>query len=186
MEKNTKKNNSTLLIVIGVIAVIGLFLFISKNRSKTQLNPEENTQTEKTVETKTEEAKPGVFESIKDAIAKSLSFKCEYTTAGNKTVVYVKGNAIRIEGAWSGKPDTGAIMKDNKLWSWDNVKKEGFIIPLDMDKNKEFTQDKVVADLEAQKQFCKTTVVADSFFTPPTDIKFQDLGALLQKLTGTK
>ena len=170
-----KKNN--LVFIIIALIVIGGIVFFVKNKPATKTNQEVVPPTEKTQEKKT-----SVFESIKDAMAKSLSFKCEYSTNNNKTVAYVKGTSMRIDGFITGKA-TGTIIKNNKLWSWDMDKKEGIIMPLDMNKDQELSQEKMVENLEKEKQFCQVTVVSDSVFNPPADVKFQDLSKLFEKIS---
>ena len=38
-----------------------------------------------------------------------------------------------------------------------------------------------LAELEKYKDSCKPTVVADSMFVPPADVKFQDLSKMMQQ-----
>lgn len=176
-----KKNNGVLILVILLI-IAGLFIYFNRTRIKLPV-PQPSTKTTET--TKPEEKKTGVFESIKDAMAKSLNVKCEYTTGTAKTVAYIKGNSIRVDGV-IGKTRTGSIMKDNKLWSWDVDKKEGVIMPLIANQNKQSSQEEIIKNLEQQKQFCSVTVVSDSMFIPPTDVKFQDLTKILEKIPSTQ
>jgi len=176
------KKNNIVFIAVALI-VVGLIVFLKFNQSKVSTNQETNKEETQATVTKTAETKGNVLDSIKDAIAKNLSFKCEYNMNNSKTTVYVKGTAMRIEGLTT-NGNTGAIIKDNKLWSWDTVKKEGVIMPLDANQNKAFSQEEITNNLEKQKQFCQVTVVAESIFTPPSDIKFQDLSEMFKKLTG--
>ena len=172
--------NKNALIVIGVVIIIVIILFASRSKSNpSNLSGNTIVKTEKKQES-------GIISSIKDAIAQSLSFKCEYITNNNKTVVYVKGKSVMIEGSWQAKSNTGTIIKDDKLWSWDTVKKEGIIMPLNVNngQNQGLSSEAITNNLEAQKQFCKVAVVADSIFTPPNDVKFQDLSQFLQKVSG--
>ena len=137
-------------------------------------------------ETIVEKNETGVFDSIRDAMARSMSLKCEYMMQDNTTVAYIKGQSLRIDGTVKDKNSTAMIMKDNKIWSWDTGTKEGIIMPLT--ENKENQQaldpDKIIGDLESQKQFCRAASVADSMFVPPADVKFQDLSALFKNITG--
>lgn len=172
------KKISPIIIIIVVVLAVGAIMFISRNQTT---KPSVNV----TTENKTGEKKEGVFDSIRDAISKSLSLKCEYKTDKTKTVAYIKGTAIRIDGSGTEKPNSGAIIKDNKLWSWDIDKKEGIIMSLQMNKDKALSPEEIINNLEKEKQFCQTAVVSDSVFNPPTDVKFQDLSALFEKISGT-
>lgn len=172
------KNTKVILIIIALIIVLGGVGYFLQSRNKNQ------GITSTTTGNKVEEQKGGgVFESIKDAMTKSMSLKCEYTSGTSKTVAYVKGTAIRIDGSLEGKSNTGAIIKDNKLWSWDIGKKEGIIMSLQANKDKQsgLNSEKIISELEKEKRFCQTTIVSDSMFNPPTDVKFQDLSQMMQK-----
>lgn len=164
LKTNKSKKSLIYLIAIVLICVVAAFIF-SKSKSREGAGTSKN---------------GGVFSSIEDAITKSLSLKCEYKVGENTTIAYVKGKNIRIEGTWEGKSNSSAIMKDNKLWSWDSQKKEGIIFPFDMTEGQEkgTTSQSIIEGLENQKQFCKVSVFSDSMFDPPTDVKFQDLGNL--------
>lgn len=171
------KNISPIIIIVVIALAVGAIMFISRNYiTKPGVNV--------TTENKTGEKKGDVFNSIRDAISKSLSLKCEYKTDKTKTVAYIKGTAIRIDGSGTGKPNSGAIIKDNKLWSWDIDKKEGIIMPLQMNKDKGLSSEEIVNNLEKEKQFCQIAVFSDSVFNPPTDVKFKDMGALFEKISG--
>lgn len=137
----------------------------------------ETTQIEETQE------KTGVFESIKDAMSRSLSLKCEYNSPSGKVIASIKGKSVRIDGAWQNQSDSGAIIKENKLWSWDKEKKEGIIITLADQENtdKSLDPEEIINNLEQRKQDCHVAVVADEVFEPPTDIKFQDLSELMKQ-----
>lgn len=159
------------LILIAVLVLGGVgFLAVGRNRQSSTT-------------TSGEQAK-GVFESIKDAMAKSLSLKCEYNVGTNKSTAYLKGKAVRIDGSYAEKTNTGIIMKDDKLWTWDMVKKEGIIMPLNtnQDQSENTSLTEVIESLEKEKQFCKPAVVADSIFDPPSDVQFQDLAKMFENL----
>jgi hypothetical protein len=157
-----KKKNLLILIVLILIVVIAAFFMFKGKSSKSGGSSQGG----------------GVFSSIKDAMTKSLSLKCEYKVGENTTIAYIKGTSVRIEGNWDGKNSSAAIIKDNKLWTWDTAKKEGIIFPMDTTKAEDInTASKGIIDgLEAQKQFCKVSIFSDTMFDPPVDIKFQDLG----------
>jgi hypothetical protein len=178
-----KTNNLVIILIVVLIAAGGIF-FISQRKPVTQPNQNSNPVSEN----KTEEKKTGLFQSIKDAISKSMSLKCEYTDEKSKMIVYIKGTMIRFDGAWRGQNNGTTIMKNNKIWSWNSDKKEGIIIPMQENKdNKQgVNSEQFINDLETQKQHCQVTVVSDSLFKPPADIKFNDLSKLFEKITGTQ
>lgn len=131
------------------------------------------------------EEKGGVFDSIRDAMSRSLSLKCVYTANGGQTTAYVKGKMIRVDGTYQDK-QSATIIKDEKIYSWDPDKKEGVIWPITTtgEEENDFDPDKIIGDLEAQKNFCKVSTVADSQFEVPADVQFTDLGAMMQQISG--
>ena len=167
------KTNNTVLILIVVLILGAVIFYFGKN----------NTQKSQRETQKVEKQQKNVFSSIKDAITRSLSLKCEYKTPSGNVTAYVKGKSIRFDGFYSGKSKNGTIIKDKKMWTLDFDKKEGTIIPLIQNKNNEKPSDeKLIEDLEKEKRFCKVAIVADSMFIPPKDIKFNDLTSLFENL----
>lgn len=141
-----------------------------------------------------------VFTSIKDALAKSLSLECTYQDEkGNETKTFIKGGAVRVEAKMSAEGKTTnsqAIMKDKKMYTWDDATKKGVIfeIPEESLQTTPSAQapagdnkgESLLADIEKYKDSCKTSVVSDSLFTPPTDVEFQDMSKIFQNIpTGT-
>jgi hypothetical protein len=134
-----------------------------------------------TVENKPSQTKPDVFTSIQDAITKQLVLKCEYAdTDGQKTTTYIKGQTVRMVG--TGKEETiQGLMKDNKFYLWDSVKKEGMELDLTKmtadgsvkmgDKPIKSTDD-VVAVLQEKKDSCSLSPQSANLLELPTDVKF--------------
>jgi len=129
-----------------------------------------------------------VFESIKDAMSKSLSLQCDYTSGNVKSTVYIKGKSLRSETDSQGSK-IYAILKDNKLWSWSDKDKNGIIMDLTDTQNQatggQKSGDDIIGEVEKYKQNCKQTVVSDSMFNPPSDIKFQDLSQMFKNFGAT-
>lgn len=170
------KKINTISVLVVLVSAFVLTGCIPKKESET-ITPEAKTE---------KKADGGVFGSIREAMSKSLSLKCEYpTTDNNKVVAYIKGETVMIDNSQVSGSYSGAIIKDNKLWTWDKTKKEGFIMVIppkeDGQGEDEFSSKKIIDDLEGKKDFCKQTVVADAVFEPPSDVKFTDLSSLLKK-----
>lgn len=145
--------------------------------------------------------KKNVITSIKDALAQSMSLACEYPDEkGNTITTYIKGSSVRIQGYAMGPGQGGGqvLMKDKKMYIWDDVKKQGTVIAIDTDAVKEQAQkmkeeqagaksissDKLgetIENLEKIKDHCKVSTVADSMFTVPTDVTFVDVAEQMKK-----
>jgi hypothetical protein len=146
-------------------------------------NTSENTSSENNSGQSEPEEKGNVFDSIKDAMSRSLSLKCEYPAGeSGKMVAYVKGNMIRMEGQWQTKNQTGMIIRDEKLYTWDLNKKEGIIMPIIKKEEDKPLSQEILDDLENNKSFCRPASVPDSMFQIPTDVKFSDISQMLEKV----
>lgn len=132
-----------------------------------------------------------VFTSIQDALSQSLSLKCVYKDEqGVQTTTYIKGGAVRVlmEGIKDKAQPSTIIIKDKKMYMWNEISKTGFTYTITEPvitpgaatvDNKDAS---VLAGIEKYKDSCKTEVVADSFFVPPADVKFQDMSAFTENL----
>jgi PBP1b-binding outer membrane lipoprotein LpoB len=131
-----------------------------------------------------------VFTSIKDAMTKQLILKCDYTSDKNeKMTIYLKGQIVRIEGTGT-QANVEGLLRDNKFYLWDKVKKEG--MELDMAKvtasgsmsigDKKITSvDDVVTVLEEKKENCAISPESANLLEVPTDVKFLSGADFLSK-----
>ncbi|OGK09292.1 hypothetical protein A2767_03590 [Candidatus Roizmanbacteria bacterium RIFCSPHIGHO2_01_FULL_35_10] len=141
-----------------------------------------------------------VFTSIKDALSKSLSLECTYKDEkGTESTTQIKGGAIHVvaKTLTNGKEiNSQIIMKDRKMYSWDEETKKGFVFeipdetlqttPSSQTPTGENKGESFLAEIEKYKDACKPAVVSDSLFTPPTDVEFQDFSSVFQNIpTGT-
>lgn len=172
------------LVVLVILVVLGAFVYT--NRSRIFSKPLGNNNL--TSQNQTENNKPGVWESIKDAMSQSLSLKCEYNSVDSKSTVYIKGQNIRMDGSWKGSKNSSTIIKDGKIWTWDTDTKQGIVMqipPKEQTNNQNVNPEQIINDLENQKQNCQAAVVLDSAFVFPTDVTFADMTELLNKVKNT-
>ena len=173
-------NKKIILIVGGIIVLVLAFFFLTQNKTTTTNETTDLTTTQQTTQENTT-----VFDSIKDAMSKSLSLKCEYVAGGGSVVAYIKGNSIRMDNLNGNNNSGNAIIKDNRLWTWSNQTNEGAVMTLPKpEEGKQTSSEEIINNLEEQKQFCTPAVVSDSAFEPPANIKFQDLTKMMEQITG--
>lgn len=135
-----------------------------------------------------------IFTSVKDALTKNVTLTCEFNESESTFKSYIKNGAVRITTSGDNSTQAGEmIMKDNRMYVWDSKTKEGFVydIPKEVDGD---TQDVGMASqqvvssesyldmIDKYKDSCKVATLDDSFFTPPTDVKFQDMSKFLEDL----
>lgn len=135
------------------------------------------------------------FTSIQDALSRSLSLECTFTDDnGRQTKTYMKAGAVRTDFTGSKAEESGSmILKDKKMYSWNDTTKQGFmmqvpdlkITPTQNSKTGEAKGTNpadALAMIEKYKSSCKPGTVADSLFTPPTEIKFTDYSNMMKDL----
>jgi len=142
---------------------------------------------ENKIENKKEEAKL----TLKDLLTLGKAQKCEWKFNDGETSmegdILIKGNKFRQTVAI--KYSSGEV-KETKMitvsdgdyfYSWDPIKKsDGIKIKLDEETKAE--NDKTGVDLEKEYNYnCKDWNISEADLTPPSDIKFVDIMAEMQK-----
>jgi hypothetical protein len=177
------KNIVPVVVIVLILLGVGGYLFMN---SKKGITPTGVTTSNTAVESNKVNTGGNVLTNIKDALLKSQSFTCQYPDPTGKTKIttYVKNGAIRLKNLATSSENGGeALMKDNKMWIWNETKKEGMMVTLkntDQNGTKKNQMDEAIADMEKYKSYCKVEMVPDSMFMPPADVKFQDLDAMMQ------
>lgn len=166
-----KKTLIGLLVVLALVAV-GAFGYYKLARRAA-------TETPKTAE------KAPIFASIQDAITKSLTLECNFSTDSNTDVLaYVKNGQVRSIVSVKNDPTQSgnAIIKlgDKKIYFW-NAQKMGFIFAMPSitvtpgEESKVQSAQAMWNQLEKFKDHCKVANVSDSLFVLPKDVTFQDM-----------
>lgn len=181
--KTSQSGLSTLVIVIIAVVVLGIggYLYV------------QNTKTGGEAMKKT--GKGSAFSSVKDILSKSLSVKCEYPDdQGNTVTTYMKAGAVRVVGSAGASQIQGAgmmLMKDNKIYIWDETTKQGTVFSVEADAMEKAQEDAMetgegnkkedfIKGLEQYKDYCKAEAVSDSLFKVPSDVNFVDLEQQMQ------
>lgn len=186
--KTSSSKTITIVVVVVLLIALGVggYMFLGKKDAQT---PSQAT----TANAQPSPTSGSVISSLKEALAGSASLQCDYTDeTGRTTTSYMKNGAVRTDIAASGSQlASSMIMKDKKMYFWTG--KEGTMMEFDLQAMmdgvtppvqttpavKQDPQD-FIESLERYKQSCKQTNVDDALFTPPTDVKFTDLSAMMQ------
>jgi hypothetical protein len=161
------------VIVIIILGAAGFFL-MNKGQAPSSQPSTSTPQQENT----------NVFSTIKEALSKSMSLQCDFTDEeGRKTVSYIKNGAVRADITSTEADESGSvIVKDKRMYFWNN--QGGFTMEF-TDEQMESAQGSaqgqdIIQSLEKYKQSCRPSSVSDSQFTPPSDVKFQDMSEMMQ------
>jgi len=185
--KKTKQNPinpGLIIIIILIIAGLGFLYFKQGQLPKT--NPKTN-QTQPSSK-QTNQNKTGVIESIKGAITKNISFKCQYQPEGGSQIItmYFKGGKIRSEYSSGSKTENIAIVDNNRVWNWQPKEKKGVVFSIDLFKgkttpdNQSYDKETIIKQAEKYRQNCRVENLSNSLFVPPADIKFQDMDEIMK------
>lgn len=176
--KSSQSGLSPLVIVVIAVVILGIGgYFYFQNSQKTG--------------TGGKQPRGSVVSSIKDALSKSLTLKCEYPDEqGNKTVTYIKGGAVRAVTTSAAGVKGNVLLKENTMYTWEEGKKEGMMFKMEAEAMAEAKEDvkemeksdsdenqrtEYLNKLEQYKDYCKPATVSGSLFNPPADVKFVDL-----------
>lgn len=167
-------------LVILVILAGGGLLLLSNSAKPSHMPLTQQTQ------------RGSIFNSIKDALSKSLSLQCVFTNENGQNVTsYIKNGAVRSDVVAKDPTQSGSvIIKNNTVYYWSG--KQGFMMteqatptgtlqqtPTGTTNSTSSQGDNMMASLEKYKNSCKPSVVADSLFTPPSDVTFQDMSKMM-------
>ena len=180
--------NQTKIVLVALVLLLagGGFLFLK--RGKTQ-KPAEIQTPQKEIETE-KKNEGSVFSSIKEALEKSISLKCQYRDKeGNLATVYFKKGMIRTDGVNKEGQKNSAIIKDDKLWFWiPESNQKGMFISLEVLRNQKPAniqipnKDQIIKQAEEYKQNCQPTALSESLFEPPTNIEFDNLDEIMKSI----
>ena len=175
------KKSLPLIIVVAVI-VVGLATWNFLGRNKQALIENGVQQTETTQE----EAKGESFTGkIKDAFMRNVPLKCTYQMdENNSSVGWLKDKKYYSEIAADGKMSY-LILIDNCMWVWNKDEKDKgvkmcFVQQQDEDFWESFEESQEVAGYNYK---CSPAIINDAVFTPPADVKFTDIDALMDQAT---
>ncbi len=179
------KKNGKIIAAVVVLLIVGIGGYLFMNQNKTSNDNQGNSSTNSN--------DGNVFTSIKDALSKSVSLKCEFEEDGRKTTAYIKNGAIRsdVMGA-KVEENASMIYKGDKFYVWTESPKQGFVMtinPEDMDSTDETVETGDVKGMmeamEKYKESCVPSLPSDSLFTPPTDVTFQDMSSMINLMSPT-
>jgi len=122
--------------------------------------------------------------AISAAVKLGQPIKCVSEQAGQTATIYMKGSRMRMD---TSPGDAHGIYTADTMYTWKGT--QGMMIKMeDVKKMAETanqirpkTQDEIVANAEKSNAKCSPAAVDESMFTPPADIQFQDMAAILKQ-----
>ncbi|MBN1168909.1 hypothetical protein JXA63_03375 [Candidatus Woesebacteria bacterium] len=180
------KKNKPLIIAAAIIVLgVGFYLLMS-GRNKQSMDTTETGSTDIASEEKTIVEK--FTGSLKEAIALGVGMKCSYEFDGNQYEGYVKGENYRGKMVNTDGQVGEIIMKDNCMWTWSEDEGQGIktcfeeVDGQDTEEGEESVSiwDQKAMDESGISYTCVPSSVADSQFTPPSNINFMDIDSMMQ------
>lgn len=175
--------------IVGIIAAavilagaVGVFLY-SQNKN----DPEPNTTaaTEQTKEDST------IASDLTSILKSGQTQKCNFSSDeenGNSTsgIVYMTRNQMRTDVTSNINNNSSSIYvirdgDENYIWGSEFPNNTGMKMTLSIEEYESSEESKKYFDPSKKAEYsCSGWTIDPSVFTPPTNIKFQDIGALLQ------
>lgn len=123
--------------------------------------------------------------SIKDFLSAGQNKECTYSDAEAKgTMYFASGERLRMDYQSVGtEASSGSMIVTNqKQYVWSADRKEGITFAFDKNQQPNDQQSGNSVDIQKDYSFtCKSWDVDESKFTPPSDVKFQDFSALMNR-----
>jgi len=176
----------TILIIGG--GIIGFSVYKSSTENKNSSPNSSNTSNNSSSSNSSNSSNALNFKTPADFFSFSGSLECVSKEGGVNQIVYVKNGMVSTK-----TEKTNAILKNSKLYSWEDGKTEG--ITLDFNNNDIFKDSPATAntnstpeireDFNTFKDTCKSVNLGDEKFNLPKEVNFQDFGAMMKDLQKT-
>ncbi len=105
--------------------------------------------------------------------------KCTWSTGDFSATGYIKGGKYYTEVMQQGKPGF-MIMKDNCMWTWAKEEKQGVKMCFDPTEAEDMWEYEGGGSPTDVNLKCVPTVVSDSKFVLPSDVKFMDMDEMMK------
>lgn len=187
----TKQNKIIAVVAAILIIVLGLggYLFLGKNQTKT-VNTTANTKEA------TNSGSNAMQSSITDLFTSGATKQCTFDVKGStggetKGTVYVSGNKAYGNFVMTANGKTSGmylIRNDTTFYTWGDSLPSGIKMTMDVNEMATKMQGGQYSSFNPSEKVnynCTNWNADESKFTPPSNIKFMDAGALMPKTTGT-
>lgn len=178
-----KKPQIMIAVVVILLLVIGGFLMMKKSPGSSM---NKLTGTDSSMET--------ISGTIEDLFAKNIPMECTFASVieGQESsgTVMVANKKMRGEFTtnYNGKEETAAMIQDGEyMYSWSPSQKTGSKIKLSSIEDQveqakvEMTKDDTMSMANQQGDYsCKPWIAMPGSFTPPADVTFTDLTAMME------
>lgn len=186
--KNGGVVNKKLVIIVAAVVVLGggavaYFLTQPKSTSDTNANVEPGT---------TENVVDEAVGSIRSLFNAGKSQVCTYSSEEDSGTIYITDGWLRADMTSKDpeSPASGMIITKEKQYFWDVSKKEGYVTQFSPDQQQAPAdtgdtaqpQEEDTQSIDEEYNYnCKSWNVDESLFTPPADVNFIDMQAMLQE-----
>ncbi|MBM3205926.1 hypothetical protein FJZ41_03720 [Candidatus Shapirobacteria bacterium] len=120
---------------------------------------------------------------IKDAFLRNVPLKCTYQVDDkNFGSAWLKNKKYYGEVSTNGRV-AYVIMVDNCMWTWSKEQPQGIKNCFEPQESEDIWADFEESQQTANVDYrCGPAIVDDSLFNPPAEVKFMDVGQLIQNL----
>jgi hypothetical protein len=186
------KKSIIAIVVAAVVAVaIGLVAFIWSQQSGNNANTGNNDNGGSVNQSDDSWALGDVSASLESLFSGNVNRVCTYSDDETSGTMYVAGERLRVEytSTHPDQSDGGMILKDGKVYSWDNESMQGVVMEQvkdgeDVDGNTSsggIDEDSAFELNEDYNLNCKRWTVDQSKFNLPNNVEFHDLDEYIRQ-----
>lgn len=191
------------VILFGLVVIllgVGAYVFVSRDSSKTNTSTDQQNTAgsmgqqgdlNDSNDIKAEESTTFKNSSIDKLLLLGVTQKCTYSDQSTSGTIYLAGNnRMRMDftDTNSAADNGGMIMVTSGQYFWNTDTKEGIFIPYveptsGQNVNPDLIDEDFMIDTNLNYNFdCTRWALDESVLTPPADVKFTDLGKMMQEM----
>jgi hypothetical protein len=170
------KKNQTLILVIIVLLVASAGGYFFLNRGSSPISMPGEIKKEEGANDKEFVGK------LKDAVRMGVPYKCTFKNNQFEGTGYLKGKMYFAE-VKNNEMEGFIIMKDNCMWNWNKDGSQGVKMCFETEDGEDIfdMEDETAGSPEGEYR-CTPSIIDDSKFSPPNNVKFMDLDKQMQEL----
>jgi hypothetical protein len=179
-------NKKGIIICIAAIIVIGggvaAYLLTKDSKDDTVANNQSQSSTDNANTTNESSIADSTISKLLSA---GVARKCTYNDASTSGTIYLASNNRMRADYTVSSPESSSgsmILTNGQHYMWDNATKEGISMSYDPASVDNSTDDTQSVDMSKEYSFdCNLWIVDESVLTPPADVTFSDMSALMEQ-----
>lgn len=190
-----KQNNTVLLVVVALVLIGAGAFFMSQRGGDASVASRTQSGNEQMAESGGGMMGKSLMDLLKSGVAQKCTFSSETEGTSVEGVTYMSGGNVRSDYSTSdGTTDVSGhvIVSDSMSYMWMDGEENGVKMKIDPEEYEEGVakmekeqQSMQSFDMNAQMDYnCSPWVVDGGMFTPPANVQFADMSAMMESMMG--